>query len=808
MTRAKTLELLEFAKILKIPAAFACTAKGKAIVESSGPLQGVEQIKTKIETITECRNFFTEKKRPYVENIDDLARIFKRLKPEGAVLDASEVLSIQPLLISALNLQTFINFEVYPLLSTMFAAIETHPQIKSEIERTFDREGKIADEASGALFQIRRGIKAFEGRLRASLDNIIKRKSLKPHIQDSYYTERNGRFVIPLKRSSKGQVPGVLHDISNSGETIFIEPFETQTIGNELETLKAEEKLEIYRILQKLSQTLRKALPSIEEDYRIVCEYDALNAIAHFAVLADMHPPSISDSMEIRIYKGRHPLLWKRFANFDANNISLQNTAIVTKGLIPLDFELGGKHRCMVISGSNAGGKTVALKTIGVLHLMALSGMHIPASPDSVIAFLEDILVDIGDEQSIEENLSTFSAHITHMADILQKSAKNTLVLIDELGTGTDPEEGGALACSILTEIISKGALCTATTHLSSLKVFAHTKDGFINGSMEMDTVDTYGKITFKPSYKLNVGQPGQSHAFEIARTLGLPENIIEGAKLLLSGEGMKMESLLTSLRQRQQQYEQEIEETKRIKAEVAYLKQYFNDELAYIKKSKKQSLLRAYESAEDMVKKAKREVITFLEELKRADKERAIQIAKDMEHNLSDIKKKKAAITADDSKPLEDPQPGKNAFIKSLKLDGTIFTINEKKGKCTVLVQGREVEVSLAELSAPSGDSVKEKVFKRLKSAGIEIDRSVENAIPMELRLLGKRVDQALSMLEKYLNDAVMEQYKTVKIIHGIGTGILANAVRQYLSSHPLVQGFQKGSPEEGGDGVTVVQF
>lgn len=813
MSLTKTIELLEFDKVLEVPAGFASTEKGVNIVAGTVPLLDINGIKEKIDKISECVHLFSQKHSPYVENIEDLSHIFKKVRPYGAVLESTEILQLKFLLNTAIDLSLFVDYEEYPLLSQMFSALHTHKSLRADIDKTFEANGDIKDSASFELSRIRRDMKVFEKKLRNSVDNILKRKSLKPHLQDTYFTERNGRFVVPLKSNSKGHLPGVLHDISNRGETIFVEPFETQIIGNDLESLKAEEKLEMFRILQRLSDTIRKGLSFIESDYDIVCEYDALSAFAVFSAMMDMRPPVIDESNEIKLLNARHPLLWKRFTGMKKNNLSIDELPIVAPELVPLDFTLGGQNRCIVISGSNAGGKTVALKTVGVLHLMAMSGLHIPADEGSSVGFFEDILVDIGDEQSIEENLSTFSAHITHIAKIMEKSSNKALVLIDELGTGTDPEEGGALSTAILIELYASGALCAVTTHLRALKAFAHSQEGFVNAAMEMDTLLVNGKIAFKPSYRLTIGQPGQSYAFEIAKTIGIPERIIESAKSFVDYEGLKMEALLNSLKEKQRQCENEIDEAYAIKKEAESLREELKHKIEKFKKSKDKILLNAYDESSEIIKKTRQNASEIIKEIKQAEKQKASQLARSLDRSYADIKKKKDSILEIAVKPLANPVVGQSTFVKGINLDGVIVSIDKKRGKCIVLAQGKEVEVSISALGHSKNqekveESPKEKIFSRLKSSGIAIDRDMNTAVSMELKLIGKRVDPALSELDRYLNDAFLEQHNEVKIIHGFGTGMLGRAVKEFLTTHPLVKSFKKGSDDEGADAVTIVQL
>jgi DNA mismatch repair protein MutS2 len=473
-----TLRVLEFEKILNMGAAFAVTAPGRYVVQGIRPLDNTKDIRRRIDLVSECREIFSEGQSLGIEHFDDLSPLFNRIKPADAVIGPLELRSFLPLFYSVFNLKIWGDNPTFTGLAAIVSELVSHPEIKKSIEGSIDREGKIRDEASPELSHIRRSIKSHEKNIKAMLENILKRKDLEKHLQDFYLAERNNRWVIPVKRDSKGSVPGVVHDFSNTGETVYVEPYSIQQPGNELEALKAEEKLEEYRILRMLSSLLRADLFEIEEDYRIVAEVDSIQALARFADQMEMSPPEINEKRYLKIIKGRHPLLWKTMKK--ENNEAK---------LVPLDMEIGRGHSCMVITGSNTGGKTVALKTTGVLNLMALCGMHTPSGSGTTFPFIGSILADIGDDQSIEQNLSTFSAHIKRLSEIIDRSDSHTLIVIDELGTGTDPEQGGALSCAILRKLKQNGALTVISTHLGMLKAFAHSEAGLINSAMEMEEV-------------------------------------------------------------------------------------------------------------------------------------------------------------------------------------------------------------------------------------------------------------------------------------------------------------------------------
>ncbi|MBI4698924.1 MAG: hypothetical protein HY758_08480 [Nitrospirae bacterium] len=477
----QTFRLLEYEKILEMADSFAVTAPGRYAVREIKPLDNINKIREQLDLVSECRTYLAGGQPSGIEHFEDLSPLFKRVRPADSVLEPFELRAFIPLFSSASGLKRSCESPLYPGLGKIICTLITHDDLKKAIERAVDPEGKIRDNASPELSYIRKGIKSCEGQIRGMLEGMLKQKDLEQYLQDFYLAQRNGRWVIPVKRDFKSNVPGIVHDISNTGETVYVEPYPIQHPGNELESLRAEAKLEEHRILRGLSAMLRTHLHDIENDYHLVARVDCLFAVAGFAEQMQMAPPELNENGFMKIIKGRHPLLWKTLKK--ENN---------EEELVPLDIEMGRDHSCMVITGSNAGGKTVALKTIGVLNLMSLSGMHIPAVSGTTVPFIRAVLADIGDEQSIEQNLSTFSAHITRISEIIRQSSADTLVIIDEFGTGTDPEQGGALSCAILRKLKKQGAITVASTHLGMLKSFAHSEPGMINAAMEM------GEVTYK----------------------------------------------------------------------------------------------------------------------------------------------------------------------------------------------------------------------------------------------------------------------------------------------------------------------
>jgi DNA mismatch repair protein MutS2 len=667
------------------------------------------------------------------------------------------------------------------------------------VESSIDREGKVRDGASSALSHVRISIRSYEKKIRGILEGLLKQKDLYSHLQDYYIAERNNRWVIPVKVDFKGSVPGIVHDISNTGETVYIEPYSIQHLGNELEYYRAEEKLEEYRILRMLSSLLREHLPEIREDYQTVAEIDALQAMGGFSAEMSMSPPEINEKRYVKIINGRHPLLWKTLRRNKQE-----------KDLVPLNLEVGRENSCMVITGSNAGGKTVALKTIGVLSLMALSGMHTPAGSGSSFPFLERILADIGDEQSIEQSLSTFSAHITRISEIIRHGSRRAMIIIDELGTGTDPEQGGALSCAILRKIKQIGALSVVSTHLGMLKAFAHAEEGMINSAMEMKEVTDNGVSVFRPTFKLVVGEPGTSHAFEIAESLGLHRDIIREARDFITDEDAAIESLISELELKTRDLNSRLKETEKMKKEVDELRSELKLEFSKIESMKRDALSHALSEAEDIISRTKREARDIISAIKKSPSSEKRDAIKQLDRKHGEIKRLKSQYSPDNTQAIKDIKEGKRVFINTLRTHGIVSSINERAGRCRVLTDGKEIAVPITDISEAVVEARNEQVIKAQdrKDYPRILHTSADMEIDGELNVIGQRVDPALSVIERYLNDASLSGVKQVKIIHGLGTGILSRAVRDFLADHPLVENSRVGNEDEGGEAVTMVEL
>jgi DNA mismatch repair protein MutS2 len=784
MISENTLDLLEFNKLLRLISEFANSDASKVSVTDIRPLSNKEDVEKSLQQVYEIRTMSHEGKPIGLSAFPDISGLIVRIRPEGAVLEAIELAGFMPLLDIASTVSEQIKERRdLPYLNEIAGHLTGFPDILRVLKKSVDSEGNIFDSASFLLADLRAKIGRLEGRIRKKLEEIVRDERLSALLQDDFVTTRSGRWVIPVRMDSKGMVPGVVHDISKSGETAFVEPLGIINLANELENLVAEQKAEEIRVLRNICSIIRKVIDSVYNEFKTVVKLDVLNCIAKFADLLNMKTPQISDTNVIDIAGARHPLL----------ELSLRKTNRANE-IVPLDVRLGGDNTVMVITGVNAGGKTIAIKTIGLLLFMALSGMPVPAESSSSIPLIQNLLVDIGDEQSIENNLSTFSAHISNLSEILRKKDSETVVLIDELGTGTDPEEGAALACSILKEIRKSGALVFATTHLADIKGFVHRTEGMINASMEFDL------NTLTPLYRLRTGEPGQSHALEIAKRYGLPVTLIDEAKKMLGRTKVEFDNMIADLNLKRSEYERTLTNVRKQQTELEEKSRLAEKMLSDLKQKQKEVLAGAYREASELISDTKRRMNAFLNEIKKQEKCERQRIVREVETVQESIVEKLREFEAEDQQipAIEDVKESDVVYVRSLGYDAAVIDVNRKNNRLKVMAHNMEVEVPLSDIRFKSG-----KPLPGIKAtAPSDI---ADEPVSSRINLVGLRVDEGLSHLEHFLNHALLSEVREVTIIHGVGKGLLMKAVRDHLTEHPLVKHFRVGRTEEGGVGVTV---
>jgi len=786
MIASETLTRLEFDKLLAEISRHAhsfCTAER---ISGIRPLADLQGIRTTSGRVGEIRALDRSGISLALGNFEDIRPSLELLRPIGAILPPLELLLFVPVLRLYADLaRQFSPRQDIPLLRSIEPQLRGFPDILEPLVASIDSDGSIMDSASTLLKETRRAKRGLAGRIRKKIEEIIRDSGIEKFLQDDFITQRSGRWVIPVRMDSKGMVKGVVHDVSSSGETAFMEPLEIIPFVNELENLTAEERAEEIRILRQLSGWLREDSDQIAACFETLLELDRLGSVARFAIEFDLEPATLNEGGELRLVEARHPLL-----------LMMQKRGMVKK-VEPLGLELGGaapdSASVMVITGPNAGGKTIALKTAGMLAMMALSGLPVPAGPRSTFPMLDSLLVDIGDEQSIEQSHSTFSAHAARITAILQQSGARTLVLLDELGAGTEPLQGAAIACGVLHELQQQGCMVIATTHLSDIIGFVHQSSGMINAGMEFDDA------SFTPLYRLIVGEPGQSHAVEIARRFGMPERVIAFARRMLGNAGSEFAGLLTELRQRRKEFEdlhRSLEARQRSLDERSAELDARADQVLQIRK---EAAEKGWNDARELISATRRRTNALLDELKREKRSEIVDELHQVEAELT--AQLKPGVAAAELVALKSVKPGDPVHIGSLGYDGVVLSLDGRHAKARVRAGRMELDVPVADLFRPreAGRSGKKPAMTSWKMDIVESEQR-------ELKLIGMRVDEALAELEPFINHAHAAGLREVRVIHGVGSGRLRDAVREELERHPLVEGHRPGEPHEGRDGATVV--
>jgi len=773
MINEETLRRLEFDRVLEKAAVFAhCDASHEGVLKIR-PLPSRHEMELSFGLVQEIRTLtrlgIALKLAPFA----DLSRQLKNVRPAGAVLSPLELQLFIPTLrvMGAVSSQLAFRTDV-PLLKEEAGCITGFPDILNPLEHTVNEEGEILDSASRLLAELRSKKKSLTFRIQKRLEEIVRERHTAIFLQDDFITQRSGRWVIPVRMDSKGMVPGVVHAVSNSGETAFMEPLEIISMANELENLVADERAEEIRIVRQICNWIREDAEAIQEQLTALIRLDILNCIAMLSDLLKCETPLLSDDARVLLRGARHPIL-----------------TLMGKEVVPLDLELDPERRVMVITGPNTGGKTIAIKTTGLLALMTLCGMPIPAFDGSVLPVVRDILVDIGDEQSIEESLSTFSAHISKISAILTGATGTSLVLLDELGTGTEPGQGAAIACAVLSELKGKGALVIATTHLTQIIGFVQRDAGMVNAAMAFD------RERLTPLFRLKVGEPGESHALEIARRYGLPENVVTHAREMLGTMEADFHALLAELKQKSQAADDTLDDLARREEELKrredQLRGRLEEAQAQLKSAREQGLL----EAKEVIQRAKRDVAAIIEEARREKSRQARDL---LEKQEAEVEQKLAELRPPEAGPGR-IEPGKLVFVKPLATDARVVSVDARQEKARVRAGSMELEVPFSALLQAKG--------KEPKPRQKRVVREEEQREPAaEINLIGLRVEEALERLEPFLDRASRDRVPELRIVHGKGTGALMNGVRGYLDGHPLVASYRTGERYEGGDGVTMV--
>ncbi|MDO4338932.1 MAG: endonuclease MutS2 [Eubacteriales bacterium] len=788
----KAYKALEYFKIIEQLTEKASSSMGKELCRQLTPSVDIEEIRLMQTQTGDALTRLFQKGAVSFGSVKDVRGSLKRLEI-GSTLGIPEILSICGLLENTNRVKAYSRSDrsdtLPDSLDGMFAALTPLTPLTTEIRRCILSEDEISDDASAALRQIRRGMKLANDRIHTQLAGLVN-GSARNYLQDSVITMRNGRYCIPVKAEYKGQVPGMIHDQSSTGSTLFIEPMAIVKLNNDIRELELQEQKEIEVILAGLSQQIALELEAIHTDLAIMVQLDFIFARASLAMDMNASAPIFNEEGRINLKKARHPLIDRKKA-------------------VPIDIRLGDEFDLLVVTGPNTGGKTVSLKTVGLLTLMGQSGLHIPAGDRSELALFHEVYADIGDEQSIEQSLSTFSSHMTNVVSFLKKADTHSLVLFDELGAGTDPTEGAALAISILSSLHDQGIRTMATTHYSELKVYALSTPGVENACCEFDVE------TLRPTYRLLIGVPGKSNAFAISSKLGLPDAIIEKAKEQISEQDESFEDVLTSLENSRVTIENERLEIERYKREIETLKQQLEEKQEKLEERKERILREANEEAHAVLREAKEYADQTMKMFHKFQKDHVDVAAMEKERQNLRQRMSKAekniAMKPDAKKPkkeltAKDLRLGDSVRVLSMNLKGTVSSHPDSKGYLFVQMGIIRSKVHLSDLELLDEPVITASTLQKTGAGKIRMSKSA--SISTEINLLGKTVDEAIAELDKYLDDAYIAHVKSVRIVHGKGTGALRKGVHNYLKRQKHVDSFRLGEFGEGDAGVTIVTF
>lgn len=787
----KALKTLEYYKIIDMLEAFATSSIGKNKCRQLRPLDNLTEIETMQQETADALSRIYQKGSLSFSGVKDVRGSLKRLEV-GSTLGIGELLAIRSLLENASRAKAYSRRETEnehtDSLDNMFELIEPLSPLATEIGRCILSEDEISDDASTGLRQVRRSMKLTNDKIHTQLSSFVSGNS-RTYLQDAVVTMRNGRYCIPVKAEYKSQVPGMIHDQSSTGSTIFVEPMTIVRLNNEMRELEIQEQKEIEMILSNLSQLAAENLDAIFDDVKLLSELDFIFARAQLAKSQNATEPRFNRDKIIDIKKARHPLIDKH-------------------KVVPIDIRIGETFDLLIVTGPNTGGKTVSLKTVGLLTLMGQSGLHIPAFDNSRLSVFREVYADIGDEQSIEQSLSTFSSHMTNVVRFMETADSDSLVLFDELGAGTDPTEGAALAIAILSTLHERGIRAMATTHYSELKVYALSTPGVENASCEFDVE------TLRPTYRLLIGVPGKSNAFAISQKLGLPLSIIERAKEQISQEDETFEDVLSNLEESRKTIESEREELLSYKEEIKTLKEQLEEKQDKLDQRKERIIAEANEEAHRILREAKDYADQTMRIFNKAGKDS--MSAKDLEKHRSDLRKKmdkaekKVALkTPQKQKSTLRPQDlslGDSVKVMSLNVKGTVSSKPDSKGMLFVQMGILRSKVHISDLQLIDEPVITGPALSRTGAGKIKMNKSA--SVRTEINLLGKTVDEAVSELDKYLDDAYLAHLSSVRIVHGKGTGALRKGVHNYLKRLKYVQDFHLAEFGEGDAGVTIVEF
>lgn len=778
----KALRVLEFNKIKEELKKYTTTSAGKDIIEELVPYDNAFEVREHLEETREAFELLIKKSAPPFEGLYDVREGIGRAQ-RGFSLLPVQLLRIANLLRCARRFKDYISHkdeeQSYRVIEDICAGLVPLKKLEDEIFSAIISEEEISDRASAALFNIRRTLRDKTTSIKSKVNSLVRTYS--QYLQESIYTVRGDRYVLPVKVEHKGAVPGLVHDQSSSGATLFIEPMSLVTLNNEIKELRLKEKAEIERILQELSEKVYENITPVKNNADILWELDFIFAKAKYGGSLNGICPNINEEGHFDIIQARHPL-------------------IDPKVVVPNDIYLNKGVTSIVVTGPNTGGKTVTLKTVGLLHIMAMSGLMIPAREGSKLSFFKEVFADIGDEQSIEQSLSTFSSHMTNIVNIIDNADEKSLALFDELGAGTDPTEGAALAVSILENLKRRGTKVVATTHYSELKAYALRVDGVENASVEFDVE------TLRPTYRLLIGIPGKSNAFEISKRLGLPNYIIEDAKQGISKDTLKFEDLIQSLQDKNIKAQKDVREAEIAKEEALKIKKKYEEKLNKFQNIREKATLDAQREAKYIIKEAKEEADRILKDIRELERMGySSDVRQKLEENRKKLKEKLENVESNINKPkdagkeLKTVYEGQEVYLPTFDKKVIVLTKPDSKGEVQVQAGIMKINVKLKDLREIKESKAEKKDHKK-KTVNLNLKQ-----VSSSVDLRGMDAEEAIYTVDKYLDDAYIGGLGEVTIIHGKGTGVLRKAIHDMLRTHAHVKSYRLGEYGEGGSGATV---
>lgn len=779
MTSSKSIEKLEFKKVLEHISGYTFTELGKKSVLEIIPFENAEDAEFEGKLVSEAKDVLIRNDLPPFEYLPDIGEAISRAKVEGAFLQTKDILEILKLAkISRVLFSFFKEKEYAPNLINLTHGLFVDKVFEHYFTNVFTDNGEIRDNASQKLSEIRKEINEKSNQLRKLVNTILKRYSDAYLVQEEYITLREGRIVIPVKAEHKRHVKGFIHSESQTGQTVYIEPEETLELNNEILSLKFAEQREIEKILRNLTVKISEYSLHLKESLRVVTKLDLIFSKARYSIEIIGSFPTLYNNKPFHIIEGRHPQLLLKFGRDKT---------------VPLNMKMENAN-VVLITGPNAGGKTVVLKTIGLLSLMVASGLHIPADPDSNFHFFKNILIDMGDEQSIENDLSTFSSHLSNINSILHQSDEQTLVLLDEIGTGTDPVEGAALAIAILIQLQKKKASVFATTHHGSVKIAANNLKGFQNSSMEFD------KDNLQPTYRFTQGLPGSSYAFEIAERIGFEKSFIQLASNYLDSDKTKIEKFLVELEEKSQKYKTKLDEIERENVRLKGLANLYQEKISKLEEQKSKILTKAQEEAETYLHDVNKRIENAIKKIKESNA--AKDVVKEERKQIEEIKRTQSKLKQKKKVESVSKEVEVNGYakVKGTETTGLVKEINKGKNKAFLEVGSLKIQVKYSDLIPSKKKDLEEKSYiKPQYQSLLETNR---------LDIRGEKPEEAEFKVIKFIDDAFAANLNNIEILHGKGTGALKKTVHEILKQHEHVSNFYFAKIELGGEGITIVEL